>query len=44
MPEDRAREIIRQFPENGLKQVLTRAANTRDLLTLTQTRLLPRLD
>ncbi len=44
MPEERAREIIRQFPENGLKQVLTRSANTRDLLNLARTTLLPRLD
>jgi len=36
--------MVRQFPENGLKQVLTRAANVRDLLTLARAAVLPRLD
>ena len=34
MSEERARQIIRQFPENGLKQVLTNPGNVRDLLSL----------
>jgi len=32
MDEKRVREIVRQFPENGLKQVLTSPGNVRDLL------------
>jgi hypothetical protein len=44
MTEARVLQIVRRFPENGLKQVLTRSANLRELLTLTRTALLPRLD
>jgi hypothetical protein len=44
MSEERARQIIRQFPENGLKQVLTNPANVRELLALARAKMLPRLD
>src|SRR5262249_18405308 len=45
MSEDRVRQIVRNFPENGLKQVLTSPANVRDLLTLAgAATMLPRLD
>jgi hypothetical protein len=42
--EERVREIVRQFPENGLKRVLTTAGNLRDLLALAGATMLPRLD
>src|ERR1700730_2086676 len=44
MNEARVRQLVRQFPGNGLKLVLTTAANVRDLLTLARTAVLPRLD
>jgi hypothetical protein len=44
MSEERARQIIRQFPENGLKQVLTSPGNVRELLALAGAKMLPRLD
>jgi hypothetical protein len=44
MNEIRILQMVRQFPENGLKQVLTRAANVHDLLTLAKAAVLPRLD
>jgi hypothetical protein len=44
MNEQRVREIVRQFPENGLKQVLINPGNVRDLLTLAKATMLPRLD
>ena len=34
MSEERVRQIVRQFPENGLKQVLTSPGNVKDLLAL----------
>jgi hypothetical protein len=42
--QERIREIVRQFPENGLKQVLTNPGNTRDLLGLAGAPMLPRID
>jgi Putative transposase, YhgA-like len=42
--KDRVRQIVRQFPENGLKIVLNRSDNLRDLLTLARAAMLPRLD
>jgi hypothetical protein len=44
MNEERVGQIVRNFPENGLKQVLTTSANVRDLLTLAKASMLPRLD
>jgi hypothetical protein len=44
MLDDRVREIIRQFQENGLKLLLTSPPNLSDLLTLARTAVLPRLD
>jgi hypothetical protein len=44
MNEERVRQIVRNFPENGLKQVLTTAENVRDLLALAESKVLPRLD
>jgi hypothetical protein len=44
MTEPRIREIVRQFRENGLKLLLHHPANARDLLALTGTRLLDRID
>ncbi len=44
MSEERIRQLVRQFPENGLKQVLSRAANARDLLSLARAKMLPRMD
>jgi hypothetical protein len=44
MSEERVRQIIRQFPENGLKQLLTTAGNVRDLLALAGAAMLPRMD
>ena len=44
MNEDRVRQIVRQFPENGLKQILSSAGNVRDLLGLARASVLPRLD
>jgi Putative transposase, YhgA-like len=41
---ERVREIIRQFPENGLKQVLTTPATLNELLTLAQTPMLSRIE
>src|SRR4051812_12812157 len=44
MNEGRVREIIRQFPENGVKAVLGSPGNVRDLLSLAKAAALPRLD
>ena len=44
MTEPRVREIVRQFRENGLKLLLHHPANARDLLALTGTCLLDRID
>ncbi len=44
MSEERARQIVRNFPENGLKQVLSSPGNVRDLLTLAKAGMLPRMD
>ena len=44
MSKERVLRLVRQFPENGLKQVLSRAANMRDLLSLARATMLPRLD
>jgi hypothetical protein len=41
---ERVRQIIRQFPENGLKQVLTSPENVSDLLALANAAVLPRID
>jgi hypothetical protein len=40
----RVLEIVRHFRENGLKLLLQHHANARDLLALTGTRLLDRID
>jgi hypothetical protein len=40
---DRIREIVRQFPENGMKQLLTSAGNVRDLLRLAGSDLVERI-
>ncbi|HKI36340.1 MAG TPA: Rpn family recombination-promoting nuclease/putative transposase, partial [Gemmataceae bacterium] len=40
----RIEEIVRHFRENGLKVLLQRPANVRDLLALTRTPLLPDID
>ncbi len=44
MNEERVRQIVRQFPENGLKQVLCSPGNVRDLLHLTKVAMLSRID
>ena len=44
MNEERVREIVRQFPENGLKQVLISAGTLRELLGLGRATMVPRLD
>ncbi len=44
MSEERSRQIVRNFPENGLKRVLSSPGNVRDLLTLARAEMLPRLD
>src|SRR4051812_31578811 len=44
MNEERVRQIVRQFPENGLKLVLSSPGNVRDLLGLAKAAVLPRLD
>ena len=44
MNEERVRQIVRQFLENGLKQVLTNAGNVRELLVVGKASMLPRLD
>jgi hypothetical protein len=44
LSEERARQIIRLFPENGLKQVLTSPGNVRELLSLGKAAMLPRID
>ena len=44
MVSPRVEQIIRHFPENGLKLLLEHPANARDLLTLTAPHLLERLD
>ena len=41
---ERAQQIIRQFQENGLKQVLTNSANLRDVLVVGKATVLPRLE
>jgi hypothetical protein len=43
MNRERVLEIVRQFPENGLKQVLTSPGNVRELLTVGKAAVLPRL-
>src|SRR3954469_5089567 len=42
--EERVREIVRQFPENGLKQVLCSEGTARDLLSLAKAPMLERID
>jgi hypothetical protein len=42
--EERVRQIVRHFQENGLKQLLTSAGNVRELLALAQAKVLPRLE
>ncbi len=44
MTSPRLREIIRQFPENGLKLLLHNAANVRDLLQIAGSELVDALD
>jgi hypothetical protein len=44
MMPPRIEEIVRHFRENGLKVLLQRPANVRDLLALTRTPLLPGID
>src|SRR5580704_3429621 len=44
MSNERLLQIVRNFPENGLKQVLSSPGNVRDLLTLTKAKMLSRLD
>jgi hypothetical protein len=44
MNEERVRQIVRQFPENGMKQVLSSPANLRDLLALAKATLVSRID
>jgi hypothetical protein len=44
MASSRVEQIIRQFRENGLKLLLEHPANARELLSLTTTRWLDRLD
>jgi hypothetical protein len=41
--EDRIREIVRQFPENGMKRLLTSPGNVRDLLVLAGSALVERI-
>jgi Putative transposase, YhgA-like len=43
MNRARILEIVRQFPENGLKLLLHHPANTRDLLSLTGTAFVPEM-
>jgi len=40
----RWKQIVRQFPENGMKLLLEQPANVHDLLALTQSDLLPLID
>jgi len=44
MDEERRLRIVRQFPENGLKLVLTSPANLRELLVAARAAMLGRLD
>jgi Putative transposase, YhgA-like len=44
MSKERIAEIIRQFPENGMKHLLQDPGNVHDLLTLCDLPFLPRLD
>src|SRR5262245_51332010 len=44
MNEERVRQIVRQFPENGMKQVLSSTGNVRDPLALARAKVLPRID
>lgn len=44
MPRRRDREIIRQFPENGLKLLLERPENVRDLLNVAAREIADRID
>jgi hypothetical protein len=44
MNEERVRQIVRHFPENGMKQVLGSPGNIRDLLALAEAEMLPRID
>ncbi len=40
----RWKQIVRQFPENGMKLLLEQPANVHDLFTLIQSDLLPLID
>ena len=44
MNEERRLQIVRQFPENGMKQVLSSPGNVRDLLELTKAKMLSRIE
>ncbi|HYT92646.1 MAG TPA: Rpn family recombination-promoting nuclease/putative transposase [Gemmataceae bacterium] len=44
MNEERVRQIVRQFQENALKQVLTSPGNLRELLMVAKAAVLPRLE
>src|SRR5262245_9407173 len=44
MTSARIREIVRQFPENGLKLLLHHPANVRDLLRIVGSDLVDKLD
>ena len=44
MAQSRVEQIVRHFRENGLKLLLERPANARELLGLTATRLVDRMD
>src|SRR5947209_7587404 len=44
MNQERLRQIFRQFPQNGMKLLLSEPANVRELLTLADAPLLPRID
>jgi hypothetical protein len=44
MSEERLRQIFRQFPQNGMKLLLSEPANVRELLALAEAPLLSRID
>jgi hypothetical protein len=44
MPDARIREIVRHFPENGMKLMLENPSNARDLLLLSGTRMVELID
>ena len=44
MPLARWKRIVRQFPENGIKLLLEQPSNVHDLLTLTESALLPLIE